>query len=405
MAVTDSEPNFKSRCSTNQLDNDVTDALCRAGINTIAKFAFSSSFVPGMQDETPFKNAMEGAIGREPTVGEFAVLRKLLHECYAMTSAELKSSVERVEDQPMKRLAQPERADRLKRQQARLPGLRIVGKLEPSDRLVDRFAHMYDENRLVYVELSKCTSKEQEVLNISQKEDRHMVVDSSGGVKVKDKETKLEADVSTDLMIRMALMRRGLAMDQCNLLTYTKHDLWVEKVFDIRTDPPIDGFSTVTLSQVIQADRKLFVKLAEQTRDGIQVNATGKPLDKVFETAMQHPDVLHILQPIPAPRAVRQEKIETRSPGPYDSGKGLGKQKGKSKGKGSTTIRMPAGLEEGVPATKAGNPICFDFNFNKCRLPVSRGRCKKGLHICCFKGCHKPDHNYSSCPQRKAGGS
>ena len=405
MSVTDSEPNFKSRCATNQLDDAVVAALCGAGINTIAKFAFSSSFVPGMQDEGPFTTAMTNAIGRAPTVGEFAVLRKLLHECYAMTAAELKSSVERVEDQPVKRLAQPERADRLRRQQARLPGLRIVGKLEPSDRLVDRFAHIYEENRLVYVELSQCTSKEQEVLNISQKEDRHMVVDSSGGVKLREKETKLEADVSTDLMIRMALMRRGLAMDQCNLLDYSIHDRWVEKVFDIRTDPPIDGFTTVTLSQVIQADRKLFLKLAEKTRNGIQVVAGSKPLDGVFDSAMQHPDVLHILQPIPAPRAVRQDRTENRATGPYDSSKGHGKQKGKSKGKGSTTIRMPAGLEEGVPATKAGNPIFFDYNFNKCRLPVSRGRCKKGLHVCCVRGCHKADHSYANCPQKKPGGS
>lgn len=46
-------------------------------------------------------------------------------------------------------------------------------------------------------------------LNSSQKEDRHMVIDASGGAKLKDKEAKLEADVSTDLMVRMALMRRG----------------------------------------------------------------------------------------------------------------------------------------------------------------------------------------------------
>lgn len=163
MSVTDSEPNFRSRCAINQLDQTIIDALCTAGINTVSKFAFSSSFVPGMADETPFNTAMQNAIGRAPTVGEFAVLRNMLYESYAMTAAELKSFVERVEDQPVKRLAQPERADRLKRQQARLSGLRIVGKLELSDRLVDRFANMYDENRLPYVGLSKCTSKEQEV--------------------------------------------------------------------------------------------------------------------------------------------------------------------------------------------------------------------------------------------------
>ena len=401
MALTDSEPNFRARCKMNSLADAVTSALCTSGINTIAKFAFSSSFVPGMQDETPFKQAMEAAIGREPTVGEFAVLRKLLHECYAMTAAELKSTIRRVEDQPVKRLAQPERADRLKRQQARLTGLNIAGKLEPSDRLIDRFAHMYEENRLSYVELAECTSKEQEVLNASQKEDRFMVIDTAGGVKLKEKETKLEADVSTDLMIRMALMRRGLAMDQCNLLDYKVHDRWVEKVFDTRTDLPIEGFSAVTLSQVIQADRKLFLKLAELTRDGIQVTATGKPLDAAFPNAMQHPDVLHVLQPVPLAKVIRTEKDDAhRTFGSHEFGKGLRGSKGKNKGKGSTTIRMPAGLDGGVPATKQGNPICFDFNFQKCRLPVSKGRCRKGLHICCFKGCHKANHCYQNCPNK-----
>ena len=84
---------------------------------------------PGMQEERPFTNAMATALGRDPNLGELALLRRLLHECYALVSAELQSSVERVEDAPVKKLAQPERADRLKKQQAKLSGLRIVGKL------------------------------------------------------------------------------------------------------------------------------------------------------------------------------------------------------------------------------------------------------------------------------------
>lgn len=408
MSVADSEPNFRARCSALSVDNTVVESLCSAGLNTISRFAFSSSFVPGMQEERPFKIAMADALGRDPTVGELAVLRRLLHECYALTSAELKSTVERVEDAPIKKLAQPERADRLQKQQARLTGLRIVGKLEPSDRLVDRFANIYEENRLAYVELSRCTSKEQEVLNTTQKEDRHLSIDTSGSVKIREKEAKLEADLSNDLMIRMALMRRGLAMDQCNLLDYQLHDTWVEKIFDVRTDLPMDGFMSVTLQQVVQADRKLFLKLAEMTRSGVQVTATGRPLDKCFVAATQHPDVLHILQPIPAPRVARTEKSDqARSGFPYETPKGKGKSKGKNKSglTGSTKIRMPAGLEDGVPATKAGNPICFDHNLGKCHLPVSRGRCRKGLHICCVKNCHKSDHSYVNCPARKQGGS
>ena len=404
MSLTDSEPNFRARCNALGLSTTVTDALCTSGVGTIAKFAFSSSFVPGMQEERPFTNAMATALGRDPNLGELALLRRLLHECYALVSAELQSSVERVEDAPVKKLAQPERADRLKKQQAKLSGLRIVGKLEPSDRLIDRIANLYEENRISYIELTKCTSKEQEVLNSSIKEDKHVSIDSAGTVKVRDKDSKLEADISTDLMVRMALMRRGLALDQCNVLEYSLHDQWVEKVFDVPTETPTDGYSHISLQQVIQADRKLFLKLAELTREGIQVRHDGRPCDKVFLQATQHPDVLHLLQPLPVARVSKTAPtIEVVRDGPYHKGAGKGK-KGKGKSStftGSTTIKMPAGLEGGVPATKNNNPICFDHNFARCHLPVSRGRCKKGLHICCVKACHKADHNYQDCPMRK----
>ena len=88
--------------------------------------------------------------------------------------------MDRSEDAPAKKLAQPERADRLKRQQARLPGLKIEGTLEPADRLVDLLVQQYEENRVAHVELSRCISKEQEVLSTTSKEDRRLTIDSSG---------------------------------------------------------------------------------------------------------------------------------------------------------------------------------------------------------------------------------
>eukprot|EP00435_Cladocopium_sp_Y103_P074000 s181_g46.t1 len=209
MALTDSEPNFRSRASSLGTDGGVIDSLCTHGINTLAKYAFCSSYVPGNSDETPFTNALQAALGRAPTVGELAGLRRLYHEAYGLAAAELKSTVERSEDAPIKKLAQPERADRLKRQQAKLKGIRIEGKREPSDRLCDLTNAMYEENRLHYIEVSRCISKEQEVLCTSQKDDKLFAVDASGNVRLKDKETKLDADLSTDMLTRLAFLRRG----------------------------------------------------------------------------------------------------------------------------------------------------------------------------------------------------
>ena len=77
--------------------------------------------MPGQPDDAPFKVAVMDMLKPDATVGELAVLTRLLHEAYSMTAAELRQSVDRSEDAPAKKLAQPERADRLKRQHARLP--------------------------------------------------------------------------------------------------------------------------------------------------------------------------------------------------------------------------------------------------------------------------------------------
>ena len=129
--------------------------------DTISKFAFCSSYVRGQTNERPFVEAITNALLREPMVGELAALRRLLHESYSMTAAELKQSVERQKDQSTKRLAQPERADRLARQQ--------------THRLVDLAVSMSEENRISYIEPSAAASKEQEVLSKS-KDDKHISV-------------------------------------------------------------------------------------------------------------------------------------------------------------------------------------------------------------------------------------
>lgn len=377
MSLTDSEPNFRARATALGLDEADVQALCNNGVNTLAKYAFSSAYVPGNSDESPFVQAMTTALGADPTLGQLASLRRLFHEAYSLTAAELKHSVERVEDMPVKKLAQPERADRLKRQQLKLKGIRIEGKLEPSDRLVDLAVSLYEENRLQHIELSRCTSKEQEVLNSSQRDDKHVAIDASGAVRIRDKESKMEADLSSDMFVRLALMRRGLALDQANLLDYLEHDRWVEKIFDCRVAGQPDGYAKISMQQIINADRKLFVKLAEGTRSGVQTTGAGRPLDQIFRATMEHPDVLHLLQPLPTAASNKRssdssyDKPDTKVPRPKTKGKG--KAKGQQ-GTGSLTIKMPAGLEGGTPGNRNNQPICFDYNLpHGCKLPVTKG--------------------------------
>ena len=100
MSLTDSSANFRARADALGVDSAVLRLLVGGGLDTMSKFAFSSAYVPGQQDETRFVEALKSVMQRDPTIPELAVLRRLLHECYAITAAELKQTVERSEDAP-----------------------------------------------------------------------------------------------------------------------------------------------------------------------------------------------------------------------------------------------------------------------------------------------------------------
>ena len=173
-----------------------------------------------------------------------------------------------------------------------------------------------------------------------------------------------------------------LALDQCNVLEYSLHDQWVEKVFDVRTETPTDGYSHNSLQKVIQPDRKLFLQLAELTREGIQVKHDGRPCDEIFLQATQHPDVLHLLQPLPVARVSKAvPTIEVIRDGPYHKGVGKGK-KGKSKSStftGSPLRRLQVYRHLGILTTNVNvgmvavcsfQGLCLSFvpDFNHCLL-------------------------------------
>ncbi|CAE7844528.1 unnamed protein product, partial [Symbiodinium sp. KB8] len=175
----------------------------------------------------------------------------------------------------------------------------------------DKCVAIYEDNRLAYVDLTICTSKDAEVkASSSSKEDKHLTIDASGNVRMKGQQLKIEADISSDLLLQYALERRGLALEQANIVAYDLHDMWVSKLFEARYREPPVNYSRVTQQQMIHADKQLFVKLAELTRGG--------------------------------------------------------KSKG---GRGNTgNVHMPKLLAHGVPNTTKGNPICFDHNLGKCTL-------------------------------------
>ena len=120
----------------------------------------------------------------------------------------------------------------------------------------------------------------------------------------------------------------------------------------------------------------------------MKVTAAGKPVQERFVALSASTEVLLLLQPLPAPQTAR--------PGPYDKVyvKGDAKSKdGKGKGKSDKKGRGRISLPENCTAkTPEGKPICFNFNYGRCKGAQVGKRCDRGYHVCFRCYANKP-HN------------
>ena len=404
MSVVDSEAVFASRARAIGLSADVIQLFKTGGIDTLGNLAFASSYVPGSSDDAPFVELVSKVLGRDGNIGEMAMIRRLFNEAYAATSAEMKTLVEQTDETPNRKLAAAERAERFSSQQKRLKGIIMQGQMEPGDSLVDLAVNIYESDRLRYISWENCVSREHEILT-SSKKDAALTFDSNGNLKLSKRDHISPCEVSSELQIKYCLIRRGLALEQGNILAYELHELWAEKLMSCRlTDPP-PGYSRVTHKQLQLADAKLFVVLGEKTRMGLKVTGEGRPCDKVFQGVMDCPEVQHLLQPMPQSSHVAPAKVDKQAPPikrtieKQAGSKGSGK-KGKSGKTWKPSVPQELLALGCVGVTNKGNALCYDFQLGKCGLTVQNMRCTKGLHLCAVAGCHR-DHPAKDCSKAK----
>ena len=383
----ESEAVFKQRCLEIGMTPAHVAALTAASYQTMGRYAYSCSFVPGAADDTALITMITAVNGGAQNQGVVALFRRLFFESFTSVQADLKLKLERTEDTPARRLAVPERSARYEAQQLKLAGLVLRGELECADGLIDEAISQFDENRLKFIRWERCIKKEAELDNV--KKDSAILPNAQGFLKATSIDNSPEADTSTELLLRFALTRRGLAYDQANLLEYANHEMWVTKLFTNRLREAPPDHQRVTLAQLLAADKALFVRLAEQTRAGIVPNHAGqRPLDLVFAATMCEQEIVQLM--MPSMSSSSSTKRAGKGSEPWEvpvkkqrkggKGKGKGKEKGKSKGPPS----LPSGLE-GESRTPEGSHICFSYNFGKCTS--GKGGCTRGKHVCtkCFQ--------------------
>ena len=325
-------------------------------------------------------------------------MRRLHFEAEVVITAALRSAVENPDKEGSgpKPLPFAERAARTATLRQQLPGLNLSGQNEPSLALVDECVFQFETRMLRYVEPAKCGSRETEVM--TTRTDKKLKLDTNS-LSIKESKTTPDEDVSTAFKLHQCLKRRGIAYEVAGLISYRRHEEYVDLLMKrLGADPP-PGYQATSLNQILRADREVFVHMAQSVRD-IRPLADGtKPLDDALLAALQDYSVAFHMVPLPAQssqgsstygpsRRVESDGESVRA------GKGKPYHKGKNKGKGKGgSARAPNGFPGCVGRDNKNRNLCFNWNLNKCDQAPAGGSCSRGRH-CCFKlNCYKP-HKY-----------
>ena len=419
----DSESVFMARLSALGIPHDQIRTLVAAKVNNMAKLAFLSSVQPGVADDSPFFIALAKALALSSpddlSAGEQSAYRRAWFEASTVAIAEVRNKADKTSEDGPKKMPMAERSARHDDQQSRLTGIKIEGVLEPSHALLDKAWSMREEDQLKLITAEECTSRAQEVLGV--KKDTFFRADTSGNLKQFEKEEDQKADMSTEYRVRLALTRRALAFDNVGLSSFDSMEDYHGFLYSLIMKEALDSHYPITVDQVLKADRQLFIRLVELTRNGILPKPNGRlPIDIALPTARLDPVFNAILQPLPRPASSSASAYAAHkafneghaAAGPYQSGgKGRGKAKGKGKGKKGMgkggRKGHGSGGGPGVPEelkglrtlTNSGYNYCWACNLKEgCQQAKMGYHCPKGFHGC--MKCGSKDHGYQQCPKK-----
>ena len=320
-----------------------------------------------------------------------SAIRRLFFEAHTMALTDVRHRAEATPDvtQAVRKLPTAERVARQKAQQARLGGLVFTPNTIPANNLVDQFVEMVESGLLTYVKPEHCCSRAQEIEAV--KRDPTVSTDASGMLKVGTKQTDPSCEANTELKLRSAWQRRNLAMDLAGLATFDIVEGWVQYLFQQLLKEQPRGFSKISLQQILDCDKHLFVLASHETMGKLSSGPEeDKPLDAVIEKLRESNEVLQYLTPLPATR--QHEAPQPSTPRPAKVQKGDKGNKGTGKGapaagKNSGKVQLPDGC---VTHDADNKPLCFAYQNGRCKFKGPAGkRCARGYHKCYKSGCFR----------------
>lgn len=220
-ACAEAKASFRHICLEVGLTEEQFDFLKDQNITTLNVLAFSVCGQPGQIDDARFRNVLDSSFNNV-SLGVESMICQLSYEAITISVAAIRQRVGPTVEGQVKRLPPQERDERMTRLSDKITGFAITGDYEPAHSVVDFFATMIEEAAPKYLPFSKCVSREQELM--SQRVDKRTVALEDQKLQVKNTSPDITADLSTDLKLQNAFIRRGIACEQANLMTYETHE-------------------------------------------------------------------------------------------------------------------------------------------------------------------------------------
>ncbi len=278
-SLVDSTAHFEARIREVGLTEQLLLAVQGAGVRTLSNLAFSVGQPGQPLVNADVANFIQNATGRAPTLLEISAIKRVAFEAQTFLVATLRQQVEQRDDTEPRKIPFAERANRMQQLQRDLSGVSIQGELEPAHALLEKVCAMYEQNVVKYFEPSSCVSRALEVQGSNKNKEISL---ERGSLIVKSQEDKLIANTDSEIKLHYAFVRRALAFQFGQVMSFDQHNLWETFLFEAihREAPP--GYLRPTLSQVLQCDRAAWSRLAS-TVETVRRAADGTyPLALVF---------------------------------------------------------------------------------------------------------------------------
>ena len=333
-------------------------------------------------------------------LGTITSTKFLVFQCHTLVVADIKAEVNKKDDPASPcNLPSAEHDRRLAAQKQRLSGLRFKGDEEVAHCSYDLVFALLEKDTVTYLHPEKIITRRVEIL---QKKPQKQLALDSDSLTVREKPSEHTRNTRTELELVQAFRRRALAFDLIGLVSYEVMNSYHADLMEHMQEEPPPGYSNVSVTQVLRADRAVFLHLAENLTCLKRTPDGELPLEKELPIALMRPTVSFHLLPLaaaapskPSPKAnpnyanKRKAEDPPKPPLPKQTKtKGKGKRKSKRKGRGPN---VPKDLVGKALETADGRQICWPYNMaSGCADAPPGGQCQRGAHVCAEVGCGKP---------------